>query len=219
MKNQKDRVPLEHYKAKFAALDPAGVSRRCMVAFTREDGLFSLTVLGQTLRVRWPVFSLTPVDASRCPGALYGAAARILIIRYLIGGSCVPSTGRFLSYRELPWGEVYARNFDARCVRRLAVTFGARLVEFSMAARYLAGTGVGSGDAAAELPFLPELRIRLILRAGDEEFPPNAQFLFSDNAALAFSAEDLAVVGDIVVSALKETVSLQRSASHREEFR
>ena len=168
MNNQKERVPLEHYKAKFSVLDPEDVSRRCMVDFTREDGLFSLTVLGHPLRVTWPGFSLTPVDASRCPAALYGAAARILIIRYLIGGSCVPSTGKLLSYRELPWGEVYARNFDARCVRRLALAFGSRLEEFSMAARYLGGTSLAIGDAAAELPFLPELRIRLILRAGDE---------------------------------------------------
>lgn len=211
MENRKDSVPLEHYKLKFAALDPEEISLRCGVVFTRETGLFSLTVLSHPLTVSWPGFSLNPEDASNCPAVLCGAAAQILIIRYLTGGNCVPGAGKFLSYRELPWGGVYDRNFEGRCIRRLASAFGSRLDEFSMAARYLGGAGLAIGDAAAELPFLPELRIRLILRAGDEEFPPTAQFLFSDNIALAFSAEDLAVVGDIVVSAFKEAVSRQRA--------
>ncbi|MEG2633391.1 MAG: DUF3786 domain-containing protein, partial [Oscillospiraceae bacterium] len=35
-----------------------------------------------------------------------------------------------------------------------------------------------------------------------EEFMPSAQILFSDNFALAFTAEDMAVVGDISIGAL-----------------
>ena len=36
------------------------------------------------------------------------------------------------------------------------------------------------------------------------EFPPNAQILFSDNFRYAFTAEDLAVVGDIVLGRMKK---------------
>lgn len=43
-----------------------------------------------------------------------------------------------------------------------------------------------------------------ILWAGDEEFPPSAQILFSDNFPLSFEAEDLAVVGDISIGTLKK---------------
>ena len=43
-----------------------------------------------------------------------------------------------------------------------------------------------------------------MLWAGDEEFPPSSQILFSDNFPLSFEAEDLAVVGDIAIGTLKK---------------
>jgi len=39
--------------------------------------------------------------------------------------------------------------------------------------------------------------------AGDEEFPPNAQVLYSDNFAGGFAAEDRVVAGDILISTIK----------------
>ena len=50
---------------------------------------------------------------------------------------------------------------------------------------------------------MPGYEIRLIVWEGDEEFPPNAQILFSDNFPEAFSAEDRTVVGDMVITDLK----------------
>ena len=47
------------------------------------------------------------------------------------------------------------------------------------------------------------LTIQLLLWAGDDEFPPNAQIMFSDNFRYAFTAEDLANAGDIVLNRMK----------------
>ena len=48
------------------------------------------------------------------------------------------------------------------------------------------------------------LFVRLILWAGDDEFPPSAQILFSDNFPAAFTqGEDMAVVGDVTIDMLK----------------
>jgi hypothetical protein len=49
---------------------------------------------------------------------------------------------------------------------------------------------------------------RLIVWSPDEEFPPSAQFLFSDNTPAAFNAADLAAVGDVVIEALLEVLQL-----------
>ena len=43
----------------------------------------------------------------------------------------------------------------------------------------------------------------MILWAGDDEFPPSSQILFSDNFPNAFQAEDMAVVGDITITMIK----------------
>jgi hypothetical protein len=47
------------------------------------------------------------------------------------------------------------------------------------------------------------LFISLLIWAGDDEFPPSAQILFDDNFVFAFTAEDLAVVGEVTISRLK----------------
>ena len=56
------------------------------------------------------------------------------------------------------------------------------------------------GDIAYELEFMKDLYIRFIIWAGDEEFSPSAQILFSDNFPTSFTAEDLAYVGDICMN-------------------
>ena len=43
-----------------------------------------------------------------------------------------------------------------------------------------------------------------MIYAGDEEFPPSSQILYSDNFASAFSAEDRVVAGDILISAIRQ---------------
>ena len=55
-----------------------------------------------------------------------------------------------------------------------------------------------------EITLMPGLTMRFLLWLGDDEFPPNAQILFSDNFRYAFTAEDMANIGDIVISRMKE---------------
>ena len=45
--------------------------------------------------------------------------------------------------------------------------------------------------------------MRILVWEGDEEFPPNAQVLYSDNFAEGFAAEDRVVAGDLLISAIK----------------
>ena len=73
----------------------------------------------------------------------------------------------------------------------------------------LPGVRKETGDAAYEFEFLEDLKLCLILWEGEEEegFPPSAQILFSDNFPAAFSAEDVAYVGDIVMDYIKNMES------------
>jgi hypothetical protein len=48
----------------------------------------------------------------------------------------------------------------------------------------------------------------VLLWAGDEEFPPGAQILFDDNFVFAFTAEDLAALGEVALDRLKLLASL-----------
>ncbi len=201
--NNKEGAPLKIYQARYETLDPAEAARRTGSAYDPERGVFRLTLLGHELEAAWPEFKLSAVRPGECPAVLAGGEATILMIRYLIEGVKEEAGGSWLSYRELPWGDVYDRNFQGRCVKRLAFSFGSKLDAFAGGCEKLGGIRADKGDASFDLQFLPGLTVRLIVWAGDDEFPPSSQFLFSDNMPRAFTAEDAAVVGDLVIGALK----------------
>ena len=58
--------------------------------------------------------------------------------------------------------------------------------------------------AGYRLEFMKGLYVDILLWAGDDEFPPSAQILFNDNFVPAFTAEDIAVVGEALIARIKE---------------
>ena len=190
-------VPMEHYKAVFAAADPAALAQRSCVPYA--DGAFSLTLLGRPVTVSWPEMVARFGD----DGAETASNTRILLARLILEGTLAASAGKLLAYTDMPWGNVYAQQFRGRCILRLAGTYGGNLPGFDAAAKTVGGSAAESGDRSYDVPFLDGLTVRLILWEGDEEFRPTAQILFSDNFSAAFSAEDIAVVGDVLLNAMK----------------
>ena len=204
MYNQQQNIPLEYYRARYCALDPEETARRTCIAYDSAAGLFTLGSLGHTIYARWPEFDLAPARPEDCPEILYGFAMQMLAIRFLLKGSYALSGGEYKAYCELPWGGLYDANFRGRCIKRLAFAFGGNPDKFEKAAVSLGGVKLELGDASYDLCFLGNVTCRLILWTPDDEFPPSAQILFSDNTPAAFNAEDLAAVGDVIIGALKE---------------
>ena len=201
--NNKTGRPLEHYSAEYRALDPNEAASRCGVSF--DGSRFALKLYGHTVFAAWPEFFLTAEDPEHCPKALLSDYAMILTLRYLLNGRDRGPSDLFMSYREFPWGTVYEQQFNGRCITRLAYSFGTKLDAFNSAAAKLGGLAIPSrADSAWELAILGSAKMRMLLYEPDEEFPPSSQILFSANCVDAFTAEDLAVAGDIVINALKE---------------
>ena len=189
--------PLRHYSALLAQMDPVSVSNRTSIPFA--DGLFRTTLLGREAALAWPSGEAMWTGS----GDPLRPNAAILLLRLLTGGTLAPATGKLLSYAEFPWGETYLTQFRGRCIRRLALSFGNAPKKFAEACRSLGGTPVDGSGICYDIPFLPELTVRLTVWPAEEDFPPSAQFLFSSNFSLAFSAEDLAYCGDMLLDAMK----------------
>lgn len=198
---QKDAAPLEHYIQEFTDADPAVLSARSGVAFDADDQAFKLHLLGRSLSVSWPDLTCVLTDT----GEEQRTNVRILMACLLLRGKIVQSQGGFLSYPELPWGDHYFKAFQGRCIYRFAGMYrGEGGVErFRRAAEALGGAPVQAGDAAFDFEFVDGVVVRLILWEGDDEYPTTSQILFSDNTPLAFAAEELAAVGDVLLGNLK----------------
>lgn len=200
--DHKNAVPLSFYRERFAAADPEALSLRSGVPF--ESGVFSLKLLNRPVTVAWPSSEIRYEGTDEpMPGP-----EKILLIRLLLDGVLAPGLGSFKAYREMPWGEVYLTQFTGRVITRLAYSFAAKPDAFTEKAAALGGRQTDGGDCAVLLPFISaggtSLMLKLILWAPDEDDPPAAQVLFSDNFSAAFTAEDMAVVGDIMINHLKK---------------
>ena len=198
VKDNKNEMPLRHYRTLLASLDPAAVSGRTGVPYM--DGCFRTKLLDREVTVSWPEGEARWASS----GGELRPNASILLLRLLTGGTLAPPTGKMLSYAELPWGETYLTQFRGRCISRLAFSFGNTPEKFSEACRSIGGREAETGSGLSyDIPFLPELTVRLTVWPGEDDLPPSAQFLFSSNISLAFSAEDLAYCGDVILDAMK----------------
>ncbi len=197
--NHKEGVPFEHYVELFRNLKPEEACARTGAAF--DGTAFTLRLVNAEYKITWPDYSIT---ADRDDAfALKALPGQTFLLRWLLEGKAVPARGQFKTFREMPWGELYIQPFTGRCLTRAAFTFGTRVAQFAAAMEKLGAKKLPHGDAAYELELLPGYAMQLIVWAGDDEFPPNSQILYSDNFADSFAAEDRVVAGDILISIVK----------------
>lgn len=201
IENHKEQVPFAHYCAQWREMDPQEASSRSRVPYDPENGAFTLTMLGVAYTLRWPEFAISSADGTGF--ALNNIHAQILLMRYIMSAKPVPFGGKFLTFREMPWGDVYIKPFTGRCLTRAAFTFGTRLPAFRAAMERMGARVLAHGDAAYEVEFLPGLLMQIIVWEGDDEFPPNSQILFSDNFSDTFAAEDRVVCADVLIGDCK----------------
>jgi hypothetical protein len=195
------RAPLDHYAAIYRNLSPDAISLRCGLSFSRERAAFVFRIMGEERAAAFPEFRVSDGAGE----SSIDPYEEILILRYLCEGLRAPETGDAVAYRELPWGAVYDTNFRGRVIDRFARAFGRDTNAFRAAMARVPGARPctdGHCDVGYGFEFMDGLPMRILLWEGDAEFSPSAQFLFDRNFAAAFSAEDVAVVGEIVIKRL-----------------
>ena len=203
-KDSKERMPWEHYTEEFGKADPAEIARRLSIPYDEEKKELTLKFLGSVYHISWPDFQVShEADDMGFYPLETMVYARTLTIRFLLNGAASQSTGKFKTYREMPWGEVYLRQFDGRCIKRLAFSYGNRIKDFQAIMEHIHCVPVKHGDIAYQLEIFPGYLVQMILWEGDDEFPPSSQILFSDNFPVSFQAEDMAVMGDVIIGSLK----------------
>ncbi len=198
MKNNQSRVPLEYYQKLYQETSPAEASARCNIPYDQSNCTFTVRLMGQDYKVTYPQFSILTKSGDE----VTTSSIKILVIRFLVEGKYFDSTGPLLTYRDIPNGNLYYPNFQGRCLRRLAFKFGNRISEFEKTMEGLGAEKVDMGDTAYRFEFISNIFMYFILWSGDDEFPPSSQILFENNFPFAFSAEDIAVVGDVAIDTL-----------------
>ena len=198
IENHKEEVPFAHYEEKFRVLDPASVAER--LNGVRWDGKeFTVNLLGRDFAISHPEYAIRALDAGKLPPL----PVQTFLLRYLLESKDVSWAGQWKTFREMPWGEMYIKPYTGRVLTRAAFTFGTRVAAFKAAAEKMGAEAVKHGDAGYRFDLIGGYQMQILVWEGDDEFPPNAQVLYSDNFAEGFAAEDRVVAGDILISTIK----------------
>ena len=193
IENNKEQVPFEYYEGLFKNIDPTEVTARLQdVAW--DGKAFTVKLLNTAYTISWPEYSIAPTTV---------LPVQTFLLRYLLEAKTVAWGGAWKTFREMPWGELYIKPYTGRVLTRAAFTFGTRVAAFCKGAEALGGIAVANGDAGYEFTLIGDYRMRILVWEGDDEFPPNAQVLYSDNFAEGFAAEDRVVAGDILITTIK----------------
>ncbi len=198
VENHKEEVPFSHYEGLFAAMDPEQAAVR-LPSVPRTGSAFTLRLLGRDFEISHPHYAIRALDGLALPPL----PTQTFLLRYLLEGREISAVGGWKTFREMPWGELYIKPYTGRVLTRAAFTFGTRLDAFRAACEKMGALPAGHGDAGYIFDLIGPYRMQILVWAGDEEFPPSAQVLYSDNFAEGFAAEDRVVAGDILISTVK----------------
>ncbi|MDQ7794841.1 MAG: DUF3786 domain-containing protein [bacterium] len=190
-------VALEQARRDFAARDPDRAAREA--GGSREGSAIILRHFNTLYVVDHPSGRVCP---RANPGQQAGEVTRLLVLHYLITTRGAEPRGRWISFREVPGGDVYLPAFNRRSVAWLVRRFGEDPAGLVEAGVRLGGQPAGIGDAAITLHAFPLVPVTLVLWRGDDEIPTAGNVLFDETAPLHLPTEDLAVVAGETMAVL-----------------
>ena len=197
IENNKEEVPFSYYEGLFRSLDAQEAAARTGAKWDGKE--FYVNLLGQEYAISHPEYAIRPVHGEKMPPL----PVQTFLLRYLLESKSVAWQGSWKTFREMPWGEMYIKPYTGRVLTRAAYTFSFKLAAFAAACEKMGAVKLPHGDAGYQFELLPGYQIQILIWQGDEEFPPNAQVIYSDNFAEGFGAEDRVVAGDILISTIK----------------
>lgn len=136
------------------------------------------------------------------PKKTVSLVTRILLLHYLIRADGSSLNGKWVAYKDIPGGLLYAGVFARRVTEPLLRKFGRSAKWFKEIGIKLGGEPGGVGDASFILKAFPYIPMQYVLWEGDEEFPSTVQLLFDASVDHYLSLEDIVVLGQMATGRL-----------------
>ncbi|MGD0153647.1 MAG: DUF3786 domain-containing protein [Thermacetogeniaceae bacterium] len=192
-------VPLGLAQEKLGESEPQKIAERAAVRYDDRTQEFVVPFLNKEHRVKYPTGGVNLPDGVEVP-----IVNRILILHYLVHAEGVPLHHKWISFKEIPGGQIYINPFHNRAVRPLVKMFGRDPQGLLKAGLALGGKAEELGDASVAIPVFPMVPVTYVIWEGDEEFEPNGNILFDESAPNYLPLEDCAVIAGTVVFELRK---------------
>lgn len=171
---------------------PADVCRNATAVFDRGSGSYILESFGMNINVS-PQNKKLYCDGPN--GTLLlekiGYFSKMSILWYLSGAKDIPLSGSLIKPENLKRGLIFFRGTHVIPLERLALKYHDDKEGFLNRGEELGGDTLDYGDASVRLFPFPRVPVVLILRRGDDEFPPDADLLFDSTCELHLALDVL----------------------------
>ncbi len=191
-------VTLDKAQKRFAAADPVFMSQKSGVSYDPGEKVFALPFINEKYNITHPQGEVKGEEEGEV-----NIIFQILYLHYLSDASGMPLKKDWISFKELPGGQIYITPFQNRAVKPFTKVFGNQPESFTRAAENLGGEKAAYGDYSYVLPVFPRVPVMFVLWQGDEEFPASGTILFDATAGSYLPTEDYAMLSGLLVSKLK----------------
>jgi hypothetical protein len=181
-------------QAKLREIDPGVIADRSGAEIDRAGNL-RVAFLRREYVIDQAEWAITRADDGATPPSILQS----LILMYLYTSDGTPPGDRWIGFRELPNGLFYAQAFQGYTGTALVRDLNGDVAAFKRASEKLQGAAVAIGDAGYAFQVLPRLKLAVIMWAGDDEFPAQAQVLFEETAPHYLITDGLAIVGSLLI--------------------
>jgi hypothetical protein len=132
-------------------------------------------------------------------GAQLSLAEKIIILHYLLTARGDSMSRNLITFREVPGGGFYYPAFLKRTHDPFLRVFGPHPQRLPVCGRQLGAEPGEIGDVSIRLWPLPRIPITIVLWKGDDEFPPEGNFLFDASIASYLPTEDIVVLTGMII--------------------
>lgn len=188
-------VTYEYACNKMKSKEPADMARNSGAAWNADQGVITLTYLGNVYIVTYPECIVRNTGREdEVP-----IKDQALLLHYLYTANGAPVQNKFISFKELPDGAIYTDPFYRRAIEPMLKVFGNNHELFVGLAEKLGGIKQTLGDVSVTIPILPKVAVTYVMWSADDEFPATGNILFDASAPNYLPTEDYAVVASNVV--------------------
>ncbi len=124
---------------------------------------------------------------------------QIMFLHYLVHADGNPLQKRWITFKELPGGLIYAEPYQNRAIKPLLKYFGQKTEQLQQIAASLEGRPASLGDTSVIMRPFPRVPVAFVLWEGDEEFSPSATILYDASAEHYLPTEDYALLPGLII--------------------
>lgn len=182
-------------------LNPQYIAASALCEYDHSKKYFYIKSFNYSFKISYPEGEISFYGSQKKPPTGWG----LILLNYLSGAKDIPLVGKWVSYRELPQGNVFYPSIKTNVLDVLSKHYAfcdkkllnERLVQLGF------NLEKGLADTAAEGFFTPRIPIKVQFWEGESCIPPSSQILFDSSISCHMHIEDIAalcgVVKDLVI--------------------